>query len=117
MWTNKDSNYEWGELRNVRDFREFEGMTDMNWKCKSTATTASKFGRLGPGLLFVDKPSQVKCYNTIVSLQDLEWLFDSGSGLDVICLSELDDYLDYMFESPRPYNVCTANGKITENTK
>ena len=41
----------------------------------------------------------------------LKWLFDSGSGLDVIGLDALSDYLDYLFEAEVPITVWTANGK------
>ena len=47
---------------------------------------------------------------TIIDLV-LKCLFDSGSGLDVIGLDALSNYLDYLFESPTPITVWTANGK------
>ena len=40
-----------------------------------------------------------------------KWLFDSGSGLDVVRLSEVNDFLEYFFEAPKPLTVWAANGK------
>ena len=47
-----------------------------------------------------------------MDLTNVEWLFDSGSDMDVICVTELQNFLGCIFQSREPHNVCTVNGMV-----
>ena len=59
----------------------------------------------------VETPSTKNTNWKIIRDLILEWLFDSGRGLDVIGLEELNDFLDDLFELPKTLTVWAANGQ------
>lgn len=112
LWTTKDSDYEWGDLRSAADQRISVGLDPISEvKDKSLPAfhiDAKGHFKSGSYRELPDAPTSNE--QTIYKLIP-KWLFDSGSGLDVIGLDALSDYLDYLFEADIPITVGTANGK------
>ena len=112
LWTTKDSDYEWGDLRSAADQRISIGLdpiSEIDDKSLPAFHIDAKGHFKSGGCR--DLPYTPTSHDKTIYGLILKWLFDSGSGLDVIGLDALSDYLDYLFEADIPITVWTANGK------